>query len=173
MDARGIGERSDAVLRTAMPGHDTAVVVRGDVPLIQLSYSHFQTGMIHRPCCLVGVGCALVFLPLTRVRARSAERRYVLSLAPCGAACRVTGTRASRRSTCGVSRLRDRASWPGPVGTTAPVIRVAFAPPFIQTRPAIEGGPHYRCGRSRGDQCPRLRRQGPRRHTLAPPNKRL
>jgi hypothetical protein len=29
MDRRVIGERSDAVLRTAMPGDDTAVVARG------------------------------------------------------------------------------------------------------------------------------------------------
>ena len=40
------------------------------------------TGVIHRPCCLVGAGSALVFLPLTRVRERSAEWRYVSSLAP-------------------------------------------------------------------------------------------
>jgi hypothetical protein len=89
-----------------------------------------------------------------------------------GAARRVTGTRASRRSTCGVSRLRDRASWPGPVGTTASVIQAAFAPPFIQTRPAIEGGPPS------GRTVPRrpgslLASAGIRAPHPAPPNKRL
>src|SRR4029079_6083043 len=42
---------------------------------------------------------------LTSVRERSAERRYGLHQAPCGAARRLTGTRTSRRSTGGVSPL--------------------------------------------------------------------
>src|SRR5882724_9465387 len=43
----------------------------------------FQTAdVIHRPRYLVGVGTALVFFPLTCVRERSADWRYVSSLAP-------------------------------------------------------------------------------------------
>src|SRR6266567_5423611 len=66
------------------------------------SHIHIHTGVIHRPCCLVGAGCALVSLPLTDVRERSADWRYFIvwhlgegALVPCGHA-------ASRRSTCGV-----------------------------------------------------------------------
>ena len=61
-----------------------------------------QTGVIHRPCYLVGVGTAVISLPLTHVRERSAERRYFIvwhlvegAHVPCGHA-------ASRRSTGGV-----------------------------------------------------------------------
>src|SRR5260221_12798240 len=63
---------------------------------------NIETGVIHRPCCLVGAGCALVFLPLTHVRERSADWRYFIvwhlgegARVPCGHA-------ASRRSTGGV-----------------------------------------------------------------------
>ena len=41
MDPRIIGERSDAVLRTAMPGHDTAVVIGHGGSLIHFSNSAF------------------------------------------------------------------------------------------------------------------------------------
>src|SRR5216684_2997845 len=63
--------------------------------------------MIHRPHHLVGVGAALVSLPLTSVRERSAEKRTILvwhlgegAHVPCGHA-------ASRRSTVA-------SSTPGP-----------------------------------------------------------
>jgi hypothetical protein len=104
VDDRDIGERIDAVLRTAMRGHDAGV--RGS--RLRNFQIHFfkqprSTDMIHRPCCLVGAGCALVFLPLTHVRERSAGTARVttghLTKAP---ACRVTGTRASRRSTAAI-----------------------------------------------------------------------
>jgi hypothetical protein len=61
-------------------------------------------------------------------------------------ACRVTGTRASRRSTAAIfytaSALLglDRR-------LASHVIRAALALPFIQTRPAIEGSPLIGCGR--------------------------
>ena len=53
---------------------------------------------------------------LTGVRERSAERRYGLHLAPCGAAYRLTGTRTPRRSTVAFVVPRDRASGAGPEG---------------------------------------------------------
>src|SRR5258708_3172988 len=70
-------------------------------PAIARKILKSQTGVIHRPRCLVGVGAAVISLPLTHVRERSAEVAHHLSLAPCGAAC-LARHAALRRSTCGV-----------------------------------------------------------------------
>ena len=114
---------------------------------LKLLNRDIQIGMRHRPCCLVGVGAALLSLSLTGVRERSAGTAQIttghLTKAP---ACRVTGTRASRRSTAAIfytaSALLglDRR-------LASHVIRAALALPFIQTRPAIEGSPLIGCGR--------------------------
>ena len=71
-----------------------------------------------------------------------------LCLAPCGgAACRVTGTRASRRSTAAIfyaiTVLLDRT---GGLFATR-VIQAAFALPFIRSCPATKGGPLIGAGR--------------------------
>src|SRR5258706_7516263 len=68
--------------------------------------TRIPTDMIHRPHDLVGVGTAVISLPLTHVRERSADWRYVLvwhlvegALVPCGHA-------ASRRFTVASSTPR-------------------------------------------------------------------
>ena len=67
----------------------------------------------HRPCCLVGAGCALVSLSLTCVRERSAERRYVNSWHLCeGAACFAKHARLPALHWWRL-RPRDRASGAG------------------------------------------------------------
>src|SRR5438477_11973639 len=69
-------------------------------PALARKIPNSVTDMIHRPHYLVGVGSAVIFLSLTHVRERSAERRYVLV---CTLRCHVPcGHAASRRSTCGV-----------------------------------------------------------------------
>jgi hypothetical protein len=73
-----------------------------------------NTDVIHRPCCLVGVGCALVSLALTCVRERSAERRYVVVGTFAKAPRALRSTHASRRSTGGVYNLGT--ALPGPDG---------------------------------------------------------
>src|SRR6266498_2663291 len=105
----------------------------------------FQTAfipadVIHRPCYLVGAGTALVFLPLTHVRERSADWRYFLvwhlvegAHVPCGHA-------ASRRSTVASStpgpsrRVRTGDFHPRDPGGFR---RPSSGPP----RPSCEGGP--------------------------------
>jgi len=63
-----------------------------------------------------------------------------------GAACRVTGRRALRRST--VAICYEASVLLGLDRRLSPhAIRAALAPPFIQTRPAIEGSPLIGCGR--------------------------
>src|SRR6185295_6103461 len=57
-------------------------------------------------------------------------------------------THASRRSTCGVYNLGTVL--PGPDGHSHATLSRQVSPPFIRTRPAIEGSP-----RSRADGDPR------------------
>src|SRR5438309_11975918 len=72
-------------------------------------------------------------LPFALAYARGAERQktHLLKSAPCGAAHRVTGTRASRRSTAATfnaaTALRRRTGGPHPH-----VIQAALALPFIR-----------------------------------------
>src|SRR5438128_1642612 len=125
--------------------------------------------MIHRPCYLVGVGTALVFLPLTSVRERSADWRYVSSLAP-RRRCRVPcGHAASRRSTVASSTPgSSRRVRTG--GLSSPVIRAAFAALHpdrtgLLSKAALrfKGGREPRatrtsCVRNTGARAPRLLR---------------
>ena len=122
-----------------IPGSRASRVPRNDAGVCgsapgQFSDSHvkqrIQTDVIHRPHHLVGVGTAVISLPLTHVRERSAERRYVLV---CTLRCRVPcGHAASRRSTYGVFhpgtvfRVRTRERNPA-------LIRAGFRRPFIRT----------------------------------------
>ena len=80
----------------------------------------FQTAHPSRhdssPLLFVRRGVRRPLPSLTGVRERSAERRYGLHLAPCGAAYRLTGTRTPRRSTVAFVVPRDRASGAGPEG---------------------------------------------------------
>jgi len=75
------------------------------------------------------------------------------------------GTHASRRSTCGVYNLGT--ALPGPDGHSHATLSRQVSPPFIRTRPAIEGSPH-----SRADGDPRrpgavfASNTSRRRHTL-------
>src|SRR5438128_905893 len=77
-------------------------------------------------------------LPFALAYARGAERQktHLLKSAPCGAACRLTGTRASRRSTAAIfnaaTALRRRTGGPYPHA-----IQAAFALPFIRRVAAI------------------------------------
>src|SRR5258707_15150678 len=97
--------------------------------------------MIHRPHHLVGVGAALVSLPLTSVRERSAEKRTILvwhlgegAHVPCGHA-------ASRRSTVASSTPGPRSSGPDR-GTFIPRDPGGFRRPSSGPyRPSFEGGP--------------------------------
>ena len=130
------------------------------------------TGVRHRPLWSLARGRRLPFpFSLTDVRERSAERRYLLSLAPCGAACRVTRHARLPALHCGDFSPRNRTSGSGPEGGPSRYPG-AFAP-FIRSRPATEGGP-----RSRADGDPRRPGAGianprPQAPHLAPPTRRL
>ena len=165
------GGKSNAIAFPRGPSRGGRRVARACIDFrfsFQTAFSH--TGVIHRPCCLVGVGFALVFLSLTSVRERSAEWRYVSSLAPRRRRPRAFARHAAlRRSTCGVFH-------PGTVlvgsepGTFIPVIRAAFAAlhPNRTSRPKAaalhsKGGREPRatrisCLRVTGTRAPRLLR---------------
>src|SRR5260221_2665129 len=98
--------------------------------------------MRHRPCCLVGAGCALVFLPLTDVRERSADWRYFIvwhlgegARVPCGHA-------ASRRST--VASSTPGPARRGPTGDFHSRDPGGFRRPSSGPyRPSFEGSPSF------------------------------
>jgi len=87
-------------------------------------------------------------------------------LAPCGAACRGTGTRTSRRSTAAifyaVTVLLRRTGAP----KHSLLSRQQLALPFIRQVPAIQGGPLIGGGR-----WPRLLGRGCEPRLQAPPSR--
>src|SRR3954449_11406544 len=110
MDARVIGERSDAVLRTAMPGHDAEKAVSNKKRLgfvspkpvrafvREISDSHFKQPARKKakaspPLFSQGAGSAGHFHPprsrgecsLTNVRGAERRKARVTSQTPCGA----------------------------------------------------------------------------------------
>ena len=79
-----------------------------------------RTDVRHRPCCLVGAGCAVISLPSSHEgaeRRKSLATRGTFAKAP---ACRLTGTRTSRRSTGGVSPLGTALPGAGRTSITSP-----------------------------------------------------
>ena len=102
---------------------------------------------------------------LTGVRERSAERRYGLHLAPCGAACRVTGTRTPRRSTVAFVVPRDRASGAGPEGCPSRYPDGFRRPSSVPVQP-LKAAPVVGRTVTRGVPGRGLRIPGRRRHTL-------
>ena len=147
------------------PGHDTGAV---ETALHQHPLSFRRDSS---PLLFGRRGVRPLLPSLTGVRERSAERRYGLHLAPCGAVCRVTGTRTPRRSTAAIlgsaTVLRRRTGGPYPH-----VIQTAFAPPFIQAGRSHSRQPPHRVRtvpEPPGTGCePRLQAPHP-----APPTRRL
>src|SRR5829696_406078 len=118
-------------------------------------------------------GCAFISFSLTSVRERSADWRYVSSLAP-RRRCRVP-LRGTPPPGAPLWRLppRDRLVGSGP-GTFVPVIRAAFA----ALHPDRTGLLSKAALHSKGEREPRATRTSVRVHrgagaTPAPPNKRL
>src|SRR4051812_50146592 len=70
---------------------------------VSITEASCRIGVIHRPLKWCGAGPA-PSLPFALAHARVAERQqtHLLKSAPCGAAHRLTGTRASRRSTAAI-----------------------------------------------------------------------
>jgi hypothetical protein len=113
-----------------------------------------RTDVRHRPCCLVGAGCAVISLPSSH---EGAERRMALATRGTFAkapACRVSGTRASRRST--VAFLLPGTALPGAGRTslTSPRSRRHLRRPSVRPRPAIEGSSHLAMGTGGGPRRP-------------------
>ena len=106
-----------------------------------------------------------LFPSLTGVRERSAERRYGLHLAPCGAAYRVTGTRTPRRSTVAFVVPRDRASGAGPEGCPSRYPG-GFRHPSSGPVQPLKAAPVVGRTVTRGVPGRGLRIPGRRRHTL-------
>ncbi len=134
--------------------------------------AHIDTDVIHRPCCLGGVGSALISLPSPR---EGAERRKTLlhSLAP-RRRCRVPcGHAASRRSTCGV--FHPGTVLPGPERRGVPhVIRAAFADPSSGPVQPLKAALRSKGGREpEATRTGWLRQPAARAPHLAPPTKRL
>src|SRR4051812_43502078 len=104
---------------------------------VSITEASCRIGVIHRPLKWCSAGPA-PSLPFALAYARGAERQktHLLKSAPCGAAHRVTGTRASRRSTAAIfyaaTVLRRRTGGPYPH-----VIQAALALPFIRRVAAI------------------------------------
>ena len=155
------------------PGHDTAfwagipffsdslvkqpacIAVRRTASLRSPMHAHFNR-LDSSPLLFGRRGVRLLFLSLTGVRERSAERRYGLHLAPCGAARRVTGTR-----TPGAPLWRFFTSGPcfrGGTGGSRPHVSMRLSPFSFHSRvQPLKADPRSRAGRlpeaSRSGDC--------------------
>ena len=134
------------------PGHDTAGVVRGGVSLIQFSNSprastHIQADVIHRPRFWSAWGPPSSSFPHSH---EGAERRKALGniwhLGE-GAACHVTGTPTSRRSTVASLAFGTVLTGLGPKGINPLVSRTAFAALVPCPSQPLKAAPRSRDGR--------------------------
>ena len=164
------------------PGHDTAfwagipffsdslvkqpacIAVRRTASLRSPMHAH-SNRRDSSPLLFGRRGVRLLFLSLTGVRERSAERRYGLHLAPCGAAYRLTGTRTPRRSTVAFVVPRDRASGAGPEGCPSRYPGGFRRPSSVPVQP-LKAAPVVGRTVTRGVPGRGLRIPGRRRHTL-------